>query len=121
MNNKSTDFSINRDGNLLDYCRLQDITIQAWSPLQFGMFKGTFIDHPDFPELNKVLAKIGEREGVSKTAVALAWILRHPAKMQVIIGTMNPEHIVSACDASKVQLSHHDWYELYLAAGKYLP
>lgn len=121
MNNKSTDFSINRDGNLLDYCRLQDITIQAWSPLQFGMFKGTFIDHPDFPELNKVLAKLGEREGVSKTAVALAWILRHPAKMQVIIGTMNPEHIVSACDASKVQLSHHDWYELYLAAGKYLP
>lgn len=121
MNNKSTDFSINRDGNLLDYCRLHDITIQAWSPLQFGMFKGTFIDHPDFPELNKVLAKIGEREGVSKTAVALAWILRHPAKMQVIIGTMNPEHIVSACDASKVQLSHHDWYELYLAAGKYLP
>lgn len=121
MNNKSTDFSINRDGNLLDYCRLQDITIQAWSPLQFGMFKGTFIDHPDFPELNKVLAKIGEREGVSKTAVALAWILRHPAKMQVIIGTMNPEHIASACDASKVQLSHHDWYELYLAAGKYLP
>lgn len=121
MNNKSTDFSINRDGNLLDYCRLHDITIQAWSPLQFGMFKGTFIDHPDFSELNKVLAKIGEREGVSKTAVALAWILRHPAKMQVIIGTMNPEHIVSACDASKVQLSHHDWYELYLAAGKYLP
>lgn len=121
MNNKSTDFSINRDGNLLDYCRLRDITIQAWSPLQFGMFKGTFIDHPDFPDLNKVLAKIGQREGVSKAAVALAWILRHPAKMQVIIGTMNPDHIVSACDASKVRLSHHDWYELYLAAGKYLP
>ena len=93
MNNKQTEFSINRDGHALDYCRLNDITIQAWSPLQVGMFGGTFIDNPAYPELNKVLEEIGGREGVSKTAVALAWILRHPAKMQAIIGTMNPEHI----------------------------
>ncbi|MBP5266248.1 MAG: aldo/keto reductase [Lachnospiraceae bacterium] len=121
MNNKTTDYSVNRDGNALDYCRLNDITIQAWSPLQFGMFGGTFIDNPDFPELNAALAKIAEREQVSKTAIAIAWILRHPAKMQAIIGTMNPEHIKDACMASKVELSHHDWYELYLAAGKFLP
>ena len=121
MNNKQTEFSVNRDGHALDYCRLNDITIQAWSPLQVGMFGGTFIDNPDFPELNKALAELGEREGVSKTAVAIAWILRHPAKMQAIIGTMNPAHIEDACDASKVNLSHHDWYTLYLAAGKYLP
>lgn len=121
MNNKQTEFSVNRDGHVLDYCRLNDITIQAWSPLQVGMFGGTFIDNPDFPELNKVLEELGEREGVSKTAVAIAWILRHPAKMQAIIGTMNPDHIKDACDASKVKLSHHDWYALYLAAGKYLP
>ena len=121
MNNKTTEFSVNRDGNALDYCRLHDITIQAWSPLQVGMFGGTFIDNPDFPELNKALEKIAEREGASKTAVAIAWILRHPAKMQAIIGTMNPEHIKDACKAADVNLSHHDWYELYLAAGKYLP
>ena len=121
MNNKTTEFSINRDGSLLDYCRLNDITIQAWSPLQYGMFKGTFVDHPDFPELNKALGEISEREGVSKTAVAIAWILRHPAKMQAIVGTMNPTHLRDICDASKVRLSHHDWYQLYLAAGKYLP
>ncbi len=121
MNNKTTDFSINRDGNALDYCRLHDITIQAWSPLQHGMFKGNFVDNPDFPKLNNALGIIAEREGVTKTAVALAWILRHPAKMQVIIGTMNPEHIREACDSCKVKLSHHDWYELYLAAGKFLP
>lgn len=121
MNNKTTEFSINRDGSLLDYCRLNDITIQAWSPLQYGMFKGTFVDHPDFPELNRALGEIGEREGVSKTAVAIAWILRHPAKMQAIAGTMNPDHLRDICDASKVNLSHHDWYQLYLAAGKYLP
>ena len=121
MNNKTTDFSINRDGNALDYCRLKDITIQAWSPLQFGMFGGSFIDNPDFPELNKTLGELAEREQVSKAAIALAWILRHPAKMQAIIGSMNPEHIKDACAAVDVTLSHHDWYALYLSAGKYLP
>ncbi|MCR5767674.1 MAG: aldo/keto reductase [Lachnospiraceae bacterium] len=121
MNNKTTEFSINRDGNALDYCRLNDITIQAWSPLQVGMFGGTFIDHPEFPELNKVLGELAEREKVSKAAIAIAWILRHPAKMQAIIGTMNLEHIKDICAASDVKLSHHDWYALYLAAGKYLP
>ncbi len=121
MNNKTTEFSINRDGNALDYCRLQDITIQAWSPLQIGMFGGTFIDNPEYPKLNQVLGELAEREKVSKTAIAIAWILRHPAKMQAIIGTMNPEHVRDACAAADVNLSHHDWYALYLAAGKYLP
>lgn len=121
MNNKETEMSINRDGDALDYCRLHDITIQAWSPLQSGFFKGTFVDNPKFPELNAVLEKFAQREGVTKAAVALAWILRHPAKMQVIIGSMNPQHIEEAAQASQVVLSHHDWYELYLASGKYLP
>jgi len=121
MNNKTTDMSINRDGNALDYCRLNDITIQAWSPLQVGMFGGSFIDNPDFPELNKVLGELAEREGVTKAAIAIAWILRHPAKMQAIIGSMSPVHIKEACAAADVKLSHHDWYQLYLAAGKFLP
>ena len=121
MNNKTTELSINRDGNALDYCRLNDITIQAWSPLQKGMFGGSFIGDPEFPELNKVLGEIAQREGVSKAAVAIAWILRHPAKMQAIIGTMDPEHIKDACAAADVTLSHKDWYRLYLASGKFLP
>ena len=121
MNNKTTDLSVSRDGSVLDYCRLNDITIQAWSPLQVGMFGGTFIGHPDFPELNKALDEIAQREGVSSAAVAIAWILRHPAKMQAVIGSMSPEHIRDACDSAKVVLSHHDWYALYLASGKFLP
>ena len=121
MNNKTTDLSINRDGSALDYCRLHDITVQAWSPLQIGMFGGTFIDNPDFPEMNKALGEIAVREGVSKAAVAIAWILRHPAEMQAIIGTMNPIHIKDICAACDVQLSHHDWYALYLASGRFLP
>ena len=121
MNNKTTDLSVCRDGSALDYCRLHDITIQAWSPLQIGMFGGTFIDNPDYTELNKALAEIADREGVSKAAVAIAWILRHPANMQAVIGTMNPVHIKDVCDAAKIELSHHDWYVLYLASGKFLP
>ena len=121
VNNLTTDRSTVRDNGLLDYCRLHDITIQAWSPLQFGMFKGCFVDHPDFPELNRVLGETGEKYGVPKTAVAIAWILRHPAKMQAIAGTMNPDHLRDICAASKVNLTHNEWWQLYLASGKFLP
>lgn len=121
MNNKTTELSVSRDGSALDYCRLHDMTVQAWSPLQYGMFGGTFIDNPKFPELNQALFEIAARENASKAAVAIAWILRHPAKMQAIIGTMNPEHIRDICAACDVTISHHDWYALYLASGKFLP
>ncbi|WP_162011282.1 aldo/keto reductase [Streptococcus sp. S784/96/1] len=121
VNNKTTDMSIDRDNGTLDYCRLNDITIQAWSPLQIGMFGGTFIDNPDFPELNDKLQELGDKYGVTKAAIALAWILRHPAKMQVIVGTMNPQHLIEACAASDIELTHNEWYQLYLASGKFLP
>ena len=121
LNNLSTERSVDRDNGILDYCRLHDITVQAWSPLQFGMFKGCFVGHPDFPELNRALGELGEKYGVSRTAVAIAWILRHPARMQAIAGTMNPEHLRDICAASGVNLTHQEWYALYLASGKYLP
>ena len=121
MNSLVTDRSIDRDNGTLDYCRLHDITVQAWSPLQRGYFGGCFVDHPEHPELNRVLGELGEQYGVSKTAIAIAWILRHPAKIQAIAGTMNPEHLKDVCAASKVGLTHNEWYRLYLASGKYLP
>lgn len=121
VNDLTTDLSLDRDNGLLDYCRLEDITIQAWSPLQFGKFEGCFVDHPDFPELNQTLSELAEKYKVSKTAIAIAWILRHPAKMQVIAGTMNPKHLEDYCEATKVELTHHEWYQLYLASGKKLP
>lgn len=121
INDLTTDLSLDRDNGLLDYCRLEDITIQAWSPLQFGKFEGCFVDHPDFPELNQALSELAEKYNVSKTAIAIAWILRHPAKMQVIAGTMNPKHLEDYCEATKVELTHHEWYQLYLASGKKLP
>ncbi|ETP73422.1 putative oxidoreductase [Lachnospiraceae bacterium JC7] len=121
MNNKTTDMSVMRDGGALDYCRLNDITIQAWSPLQRGMFKGMFIDNPEYPELNKVLSELAEKYCVAKSAIAIAWILRHPARMQVITGTMNPVHLKEMAAADKIDLTHEEWYQLYLSSGKFLP
>jgi predicted oxidoreductase len=121
MNNKTTDMSIMRDGGALDYCRLNDIIIQAWSPLQHGMFKGMFIDNPEFPEMNKVLGELADQYGVTKAAIAIAWILRHPAKMQVMAGTMNSAHLTEMAEACKIDLTHEEWYKLYLSSGKFLP
>lgn len=113
--------SIDRDGSILEYCRLKDITIQAWSPFQYGFFEGVFIDNNKFPELNKVLQRIAVEKGVSKSAIAVAWILRHPAKMQTIVGTTNVNRLKDICKASYVELSRAEWYEIYRSAGNRLP
>ncbi len=109
------------DGALLEYCRLKNVTIQVWSPFQHGFFAGMFVDNDKFPELNRVLARIGEQYGLSKTAVAAAWILRHPANMQVIAGTMNPDHLSDICAAADITLTRSEWYDIYRAAGHCLP
>ncbi|MBS4957749.1 MAG: aldo/keto reductase [Clostridium sp.] len=113
--------SIDRDSSILEYCRLNDITIQAWSPYQYGFFEGTFIDNPKFPELNKKLKELAEKYNVSSTAIATAWILRHPAKIQTIVGTTNENRLKDICTASNVNLTRQEWYEIYLSAGNMLP
>jgi predicted oxidoreductase len=113
--------SVDRDGSTLDYCRLHDITIQPWSPFQYGFFEGTFLGNPKFPELNRKIDEIAARYGVTNTAIAIAWLLRHPAHMQPILGTTNPQRVKDACRASEIRLSRQEWYEIYLAAGNKLP
>ena len=113
--------SVMHDGGLLEYSRIKNITIQAWSPFQHGFFKGSFIDNEDFPVLNEKLAEIGEKYGLTKTGVAAAWILRHPANIQLIAGTMNPDRLNEICKAADITLSRADWYEIYRAAGHCLP
>ncbi len=113
--------SIMHDGGVLEYSRIKNMTIQTWSPFQHGFFGGNFVDNPDFASLNKKLAEIGEICGISKTAVAAAWILRHPAKMQLIAGTMNTAHLSDICAASDITLTRSQWYEIYRAAGHDLP
>jgi len=113
--------SVDHDGGILEYCRLHDVTIQAWSPFRAGMERRVFLDHPDYPALNAKLAMLGEQYGVSKEAVSIAWVLRHPAQMQVIIGSMTPERIEKIAEAARFRLSHEEWYGLYMSVGNELP
>lgn len=119
--NMEIDRSIDRDGGILDYCRLKKITVQAWSPFQFGFFEGTFLGNPKFPKLNEVLEAMAETFNVSTTTMAIAWILRHPARIQPIVGTTSPERITQVALASGVALTRPQWYEIYRAAGNTLP
>lgn len=119
--NMEIDASIDRDGSILDYCRLKEITIQPWSPFQYGFFDGVFLDNEKFPELNQTINKIAAAQGVPNTAIAIAWLLRHPARMQPIIGTTSPGRVIDSCKASGISLTRPEWYEIYLAAGNRLP
>jgi predicted oxidoreductase len=113
--------SVDHDGGLLAYSRLRHMTIQAWSPFQFGFFEGVFIDNPKFPELNEALDKLAEKYGVGTSAIAVAWILRHPAMMQVLLGSMTPSRLTDMIAGAEVELTAQEWYDLYLAAGNDLP
>ena len=114
-------YALNKDGDILNYCRLNDILIQCWSILNVDFVKGLFLDHPEYPDLNAALQKYADLYGVSKSAIATAWILRHPAKMQAIAGTTDPAHLKQLCQASTITLKHDEWYELYLSENKPLP
>ena len=119
--NMLSDSAINRDGSVLDFCRLNEITIQPWSPFQYGFFEGVFLGSEKFPELNAVIDRLAEQYAVANTTIALAWILRHPAKMQPVTGTMNPGRLLDCIKAAEIQLTRSEWYEIYRAAGNKLP
>lgn len=116
-----TDNAIDRDGSILDYCRVHDITIQPWSPFQYGFFEGVFLDNDKFPELNKTVNQIAEKYSVTNTTIAIAWLLRHPANMQPVIGTMNQNRLEEICKASDIYLTKEEWYQIYISAGNKLP
>jgi len=119
--NMHTNHALSKDGSTLNYCRLHDITIQAWSPFQYGFFEGPFIGNEKFDKLNNVLSEIAEKYRVTETAIAGAWVLRHPANIQMISGSMNPERVKEICQGADVTLTREEWYKLYLAAGNPLP
>ena len=119
--NMKLDSSVSHDGYILEYCRMKNIRIQAWSPFLFGFFDGVFIDHPKFPGLNRKMDGLANKYKVSKNAIATAWILRHPAKIQPVVGTSDPLRLRGICEASGFELSREEWYELYLSAGNALP
>lgn len=119
--NMASDGATDRDGSALDYCRLHDITIQAWSPFQRPNWQGPFIGSDACPELNRALAEAAQRHDTTETTIAAAWILRHPARMQLIAGTTDAGRLRQIVAGGDVALSRAEWYQLYLAAGHPLP
>ena len=119
--NMRDEASVDHDGSVLDYSRLYDMTIQAWSPYQFGFFEGVFLDNDRFPELNQVIDKLANKYGVTNTGIATAWISRHPAKIQTILGTMKESRIREVAASTKITLTREEWYEIYRSAGNILP
>ncbi|MCU1537179.1 MAG: hypothetical protein JWP82_1530 [Humibacillus sp.] len=113
--------SVVRDDGIIDYCRLHEITVQAWSPFQAGFFDGPFLGSDRFPELNTVIDRLAEKYAVPAEAIAVAWITRHPARMQVVLGTTTPERVTAAALGSDVELTRAEWYELFRAAGYTIP
>lgn len=119
--NMDSNGATNRDGSVLDYCRLNDVTIQAWSPFQKANWRGCFVGDAELPELNAAIDELALKYNATPTQIATAWILRHPAKMQVIAGTTNPKRLAEIADACRIELTRQEWYKLYLAAGHILP
>lgn len=119
--NMKNEECVNRDDSVLDYCRLHDVTIQAWSPLQFGFIKGHFAGNPDYDTLNQKLEEMAAGYGITATGLSIAWILRHPAKMQPVVGSVNAERMRQVALAADVTISRKEWYDLYCATGKTLP
>ena len=119
--NMKNDPAVNRDASTLDYCRLNDITIQAWSPLQFGFIKGHFMGNPDYADLNAKLEELGQAYGITATAMAIAWILRHSAKIQPVVGSVNAQRMLEIAKAAEITITRKEWYDLYCATGKSLP
>jgi predicted oxidoreductase len=119
--NMTDDTAVGRDGSILDFCRLEDITIQPWSPFQYGFFEGVFLGSPKFPKLNEKINEIAKKYSVTPTTIALGWLLRHPAHFQPVTGTMNAERLKDCVKAAEITLSREEWYEIFLAAGYILP
>ena len=113
--------AVMRDGSIFEYCKLHDVVIQAWSVLQFGYFKGNFVGNEKFQQLNQVLNRLALKYSVSPSAIAIAWVLRYPAKIQAVVGTTNPKHLREVSQAANFSLTRKEWYEIYLAAGNNLP
>ncbi|MFD5215874.1 aldo/keto reductase family oxidoreductase [Microbacterium sp. NPDC058345] len=114
--------SVQRDGGgIVEYCRINGITIQAWSPFQARFFDGVFLGHPEYGELNAVLDRLATKYDVAPISIATAWITRHPAQMQVVLGTTTPQRVADAAKGADIVLTRSEWYELFRAAGHIVP
>jgi predicted oxidoreductase len=122
VNMEGLEQSTDRTLGILDYSRLHGMTLQAWSPFQHKFFDGPFVgDRVRCPELNVALDEIAAAHGVTPTGIAVAWITRHPAQIQVVLGTTQASRMRESVTGAGVTLSREEWYRLYTAAGYSVP
>jgi predicted oxidoreductase len=117
--NRYNDGGINRDFGTLEYCRMNNIQIQCYSPYK-GKNK-SFIGDYRYPKLNKLLKELAFKYEAQPNAIAAAWLLKHPAEFAVINGTTKPDRVAQIAKAENINLTRSEWYELYLALGRKLP
>lgn len=119
--NTRLDGALDRDGGILEYTRLNKVNIQAWSPFQWGMFKGLFWENPAYQQLTETLDRMAQEKGLTREGMVAAWVMRHPANIQLIAGTTTPDRVRHMADGADVTISRAEWYEIYRAAGNQLP
>lgn len=124
------EFGVNNDfkpshfsEGLMAHCIINGIELQSWRPLCQGKYSGNYhgVDKKVLKQI-ELVTKIARAHGVSNEAVVLGWVMRHPAHIKPVIGTTNIKRIQACLEAEKIQLSRHEWYELYIEmVGKHLP
>lgn len=111
---------------LLEYCQMEGVQIQAWGPLAKGVFSGASLDNASAPirAAAELVAQMAARQNTTREAIVLGWLMRHPAMIQPVIGTINPDRIRACADAERqaAAMSREEWYSLYITArGERLP
>lgn len=115
---------INFTAGTLEYCRQHGVQLQSWGSLCQGLFSGQDVSAqpPHIQQTAALVASLAAEYEVSKEAIVLAWLVRHPAKIQPVIGSTNPQRIQACTQATSIQLSREHWYALYVSArGQELP
>jgi predicted oxidoreductase len=108
---------LTRDEGTIEYCRLHNITLQAWGPLAWGRLTGRPGEKPaeNITKTTALVAEMAKSKGVSPEAIVVGWVLRHPARIQAVIGTTNTDRIAASCQADGVELTREEWYRLYVS------
>jgi predicted oxidoreductase len=111
-------------GGTIEYCQQHKVQLQAWGSLSQGLFSGADVSNAAAPvqQTAKLVASLAAEYQVSKEAIVLAWLMRHPARIQPVIGTSNTARIKACGQAAQIELTREHWYALYVAArGEELP
>jgi predicted oxidoreductase len=118
--NQKAGTDINFSEGLLEFSRLENIQVQAWAPLAYGKYSGRELDNPSESVLKtkQLVQKLAEEKETTSEAIVLGWLMRHPAIIQPVIGTTNPERIQNCGDAVRQSeiMTREEWYSLYVAS-----